>query len=133
MKKCEEYQEKISAYIDNELADAETAKLFYHLGECTECRDMLKSMLQLRTALHEVEFPAEVQPDHKSIWKRTFVISYPVAAALALLMLMSGFFFVQKITQPPRVIEKTQTEYVYMTSFPPVYATINSSTDIKSN
>lgn len=133
MRTCDEYQEMISAYIDNELADADTSKLFFHLGECAECREMMKSMLQLRSALHETELIERKKSEYVSIWKKKFAVSYPVAAVIALMMLISSLLYVQKLSQPPTIVEKTQTEYVYMTSFPPVYATVNSSNDIKSN
>ncbi|MDD8018593.1 MAG: zf-HC2 domain-containing protein [Bacteroidota bacterium] len=133
MKKCDEYQEMVSAYIDNELADNETSKLFYHLGECAECRSLMKSMMQLRTALREAEFGVPKQAERKSFWKKSFSISYPIAALIACMMLVSSLFFIQRISQPPAIVEKIQTEYVYMTSYPTVYAVTNSSTDVKTN
>lgn len=49
----------ISASIDGELADAETAKLFFYPGECAVCRMFMKSVSQLRNALKEIEVPAQ--------------------------------------------------------------------------
>jgi len=133
MKKCEEYQEMLSTYIDEELNDQETSKLFFHLGECLECRAMMKSMLLLRSTLREAENSIHTEKEKNSFWKKRFTISYPIAAVVAMIMLVSTFIFFQKITQPPTIVEKTQTEYVYMTSLPPVYAKINSPANVKSN
>ena len=135
MKKCEEFQEMVSAYVDGELADAETSKLFFHLGECKECRTFMKSVLQLRTALRENELPIQTQSSSAkiSVWKRKLAVSYPVAAVMALTILVFGFFFLQQVSQQPVIVEKVQTEYVYMISFPAVYAQIAPSSDVKSN
>jgi len=133
MKTCEEYQELISVYTDDELNDQETAELFFHLGQCSECRAMMKLMLRLRFTLHESETSITKGDQKNGFWKNKFTISYPVAAVIVMMMFVSAVLFVQKMTQPPTVVEKTETEYVYMTSFPPVYAKINSTTNFKSN
>jgi len=51
MNSCNEYQQQISQYIDNQLEDSDTSELFRHLGDCEECRDFLKSILKLRSAI----------------------------------------------------------------------------------
>lgn len=132
MNTCEAYQEMISAYIDNELADADTSKLFYHLGECRECRTTLNDMLQLRTALFEVE-QSSVKNATPSLWKRRLSVSYPIAAVIVMFMLISmatfflQIFFRQDISQPARV------EYVSSTPLPTVFVieTVQDQTKIQ--
>ncbi|MFA6540915.1 MAG: zf-HC2 domain-containing protein [Bacteroidota bacterium] len=130
MKTCEDYQEMISVYHDNELSDGDTSKLFFHLGECSGCRMFMRSLIELRSAIGETKDPIGRK---QSVWKRTLSISYPVAAVISVMILVSSFFLFQKLSEQPRIIEKTATEYVYMTAFPPVYATVNSTTESKSN
>lgn len=135
MKTCENYQELISAYVDGETYDEETSKLFFHLGDCAECRMFMGSVLRLQSVLREDELPVtiETHPSSRSLWKRRLVVSYPIAAALALLMLLSGILLLSRITQPPVNIKSIQTEYVYLTSFPPVYIIGSQSIDTKPN
>lgn len=135
MKKCDEVQELISAYVDGESSDVETSALFFHLGECPQCRAFIKSVLQLRSVLHENELPLknETRPSTTSIWKRRFAVSYPVAAAVALVMFLSSFFLSSRIIQPPVTVKSIQTEYVYLTSFPPVVVVGSRPAEIKPN
>lgn len=135
MKKCDDYQELISAYIDGETHDREISELFFHLGDCSECRLFMRSVLRLQSIFREDELPVTVatHPKTTSIWKRRFVVSYPIAAALALLMLLSSIILISRVAQPPVNIKHTQTEYVYLTSFPPVYIIGSRSIDTKPN
>ena len=135
MKKCDEVQELISAYVDGESSDPETSVLFFHLGECPHCREFLKSVLQLQSVLRENELPVKIEapPMTTSLWKRRFVVSYPIAAAVALVMLVSSFLLSSRMIQPPVTIKNTQTEYVYLTSFPPVVVVGSRPTEIKPN
>ena len=135
MKKCDEVQELISAYVDGESNDPETSLLFFHLGECPHCREFLKSVLQLQSLLRENEpsVKIEARPMTTSLWKRRFAVSYPIAAAVALVMLVSSFLLSSRMIQPPVTIKNTQTEYVYLTSFPPVVVVGSRPAEIKPN
>src|ERR1039458_4128407 len=110
MKTCDEYQECISAYVDGESNDLEASALFFHLGECAHCRKFMKSVLQLQSVLRENELPVkrETPPMTTSLWKRSFVVSYPIAAAVALVMLLSSFLLSSRMIQPPVTIRNTQ-------------------------
>jgi anti-sigma factor RsiW len=130
VKTCEEYQELVSAYVDGEILDDETAELFFHLGACPECRQFLSSVLRLQSFMQVTDVPdnrhaamkQEIDaPDSRLVamkqppmWKRKLAVSYPVAAAVVALMLLSGGLYATKQTQPPAVIHQTQTEYVYL-------------------
>ena len=123
MKSCEEYQEMISAYVDDELSKRDVSRMFYHLGECAECRDLVRSLMKLRSAIRETAMLHEesaVAP--AKFWRRKFSVSYAVAAVLAFVMMVSGVLLFQRPAAPPRV-----TEYVYLTPFPAVYAIDNTS------
>lgn len=132
MKTCEQYQEDVSAYVDGELGDKEMSELFFHLGTCGKCRTFMTSVIRLGSFLQSNEparrrvkttMPAEQsqgRAQRHPIWKRTFDVSYPVAAAAAALMLISGSLFFIPKAQPATVVNKTQIAYVYIPSLPAV-------------
>ena len=123
MKSCEEYQEMISAYVDDELSKRDVSRMFTHLGECAECKDFMRSLLKLRSAIRETATLHEesaVAP--AKFWRRKFSISYAVAAVLAFVLLVSGGLLFERSSHQPRV-----TEYVYLTPYPAVYAIDNTS------
>ena len=133
MKTCEDYKELLSQYIDGELGDEETSGVFYHVGECLDCREFLSSMLKLRSAIQETNYRREERKSHAPIWERTIAVSYPVAAAIAVIAMLSGYFLFNRGTTQQAVIEKTTTEYVYLTSFPPVYAVLPNASNVTTN
>ncbi|MEW5797936.1 MAG: zf-HC2 domain-containing protein [Bacteroidota bacterium] len=133
MNTCNEYQEQISAYIDNELADAETSKLFYHLGECAECRGTMQSMLQLRSALFEIDQPKDNKNDGSSLWKRRISISYPIAALFAFFVMMSAIAFVQQTFFREEHVQPIRMEYISSQPLPTVYVIEQSNNRVQLN
>ena len=53
MKICDGYSEMISAYVDGELTDAETAALEEHLKTCEECWSALNAYREIALAISE--------------------------------------------------------------------------------
>ena len=134
MKKCDEVQELISAYVDGETGSAETSAMFFHLGECAECRAFMRSVLRLQSVLRESELAVRIEKNQAAaLWKRRFAVSYPIAAAVALALFLSSFLLSSRLTQPPVTIKSTQTEYVYLTAFPPVVVVGTRPAETKSN
>jgi predicted anti-sigma-YlaC factor YlaD len=109
----EEYQELVSQYIDEELEEGIETVLFQHLGECSQCRDFLRSSLALRTQILRTKeaAPKTLRPDFAPerakegverdllvlAWQRK--VPLPVAASLAIFLLVSGLFFSSLMTQ----------------------------------
>ena len=123
MKSCEEYQEMISAYLDDELSKREVSRMFYHLGECAECKDFMRSLLKLRSAIRETAtLHEESFASSGKFWRRRFSVSYAVAAVIAFALLVSGALLFERVAHQTRV-----TEYVYLTPYPTVYAIDNTS------
>jgi anti-sigma factor RsiW len=126
MNSCNEYQQQISQYIDNQLEDSDTSELFRHLGDCEECRDFLKSILKLRSAiLQDVLRQPSISGKRTRAKVGKFSISYAAAAVIAFAMFVSGLVIFKTFSRPQIVAEKTQIEYVYLTPFAPVYAIEN--------
>jgi hypothetical protein len=60
---CDQYQEHISQFIDEELSPSTEAELFAHLGVCELCRTFLKNALSLKDALvytRQINVPASL-------------------------------------------------------------------------
>ncbi|MBF8294533.1 MAG: zf-HC2 protein [Bacteroidetes bacterium] len=136
--KCDEYQEQLSALIDNELADQESELLFTHLSECAACRATLRSELELRANLKEDVPPlapreldekvlstmskAEGQLDarrvmRRGVWQRNVSMRWPLAAAIAGLFLIGGLA-VTSVWSPCNKPAEPQVRIVYITALP---------------
>lgn len=53
-----EFQDELSAYIDNELAPAMRARMETHLHACSECSDMVLAFRENRERVKHIEHPA---------------------------------------------------------------------------
>ena len=53
-----QFQEELSAYLDNELAPAEHQRIEAHLHACSECSDMLSAFRENRERIKTLEHPA---------------------------------------------------------------------------
>ncbi|MDP2211181.1 MAG: zf-HC2 domain-containing protein [Candidatus Aquicultor sp.] len=62
MSKCDDVQELLSAYIDNELVDDERRWVGAHLDECTECRATVTALQETIAALRGLD-DFEVPPE----------------------------------------------------------------------
>ncbi|MDI6817009.1 MAG: zf-HC2 domain-containing protein [Actinomycetota bacterium] len=70
MSKCDDVQELLSAYIDNELADDERRWVGAHLDECTECRATVAALQEAIAAvksLDDFEVPPELTSNLRGI------------------------------------------------------------------
>ena len=90
---CNEYQEWISAYVDNELDEERAAPLFAHLGACTECRGFFRDALQLRSVIQDdILMQKEEQISQHIVPEREqhFSLALPFVAILFALFLWLG-------------------------------------------
>ena len=62
------FQEQISQFIDNELAEHDAPDLFAHLSACKVCREFLKESLQLRSRMTHSVGPTSPQSLHSLDW-----------------------------------------------------------------
>lgn len=53
-----QFQDELSAYLDNELAPAEHQRIEAHLHTCNECSDMLSAFRENRAQIKRLEHPA---------------------------------------------------------------------------
>lgn len=58
-------EEKLSAYIDNELMDEERQEVEEHIGSCSSCQTLLEDLLSLQRAVayayHEIPEPVDFE------------------------------------------------------------------------
>ena len=139
--KCDEYQEQVSALIDNELADRESELLFTHLSECAACRATLRSELELRANLREdipplapKELDIRVltaaknrrpsEPDRIAIpamiWQRRFSMRVPVVAAAAFLLIFGSVLLSAIWAESNQTADIRRVQTVFLTAVPAV-------------
>jgi len=106
----EQFQKLVNEYIDEGIGDAASAEMFAHLGNCTECRNLMRSSLQVRSYYRQ-EDPEEVSAslDRRvfatvqgmtaqrnrriPLWATRILIPLPAAASIAILILVGGLVF----------------------------------------
>lgn len=134
---CNEYQELVSALIDNELQESESATAFHHLGECGRCRSFMRTLLQSRSALAantEAAVPATLDdkvlsiPLHtptarrlkfSELWKEKFAVPVPALAAAFLLLIAS--FAASMLFLSEQQAQKGETQkVVYVIGMQPI-------------
>lgn len=55
-------RERMSEFLDGELAAARITRMEQHLGECEECRRLLAGLHQTVAALHRLSTPGGLDP-----------------------------------------------------------------------
>ena len=138
---CDEYQEKVSALIDNELADHESELLFTHMSGCAECRATLRSELELRANLREDipplaprELDARVltaaknrrptEPDRPAfpamIWQRRLSMRIPVVAAAVFVLIFGSVLLSSMWAESNQTADVRRIQTVFLTAVPAV-------------
>ncbi len=56
---CEEYQELLSAYVDDELENAEQQLVESHVAHCSKCQETVKTYQRLKKSLQTEMVPAD--------------------------------------------------------------------------
>lgn len=134
---CDDHQEKVSQFLDNELPVDEERQLFRHLGGCDSCRRFLATVVRMRHILL-CAWPvrADKQVDHalerrlrtgrtlmperspRRLWRERVSLRLPVAAVLAALLIAASMFVGTTITPAHRPISVERV--VYVTTLPTV-------------
>ena len=91
------FEEEVSALFDGELAADDAASVQAHVADCASCRALLDDLQEIRRTL------APLQPiAHRSLWRRRISVSVPVAAAIAILLLLAPFVVLQRGSPEPK-------------------------------
>jgi len=77
MKKCEDYELAISAYVDGEIAQDERGPLFEHLSSCDHCDGFLQDAIRIRVEaarVNKIPAPSDVvrsfvPPESKTVFR----------------------------------------------------------------
>lgn len=134
---CDDHQEKVSQFLDNELPVDEERQLFRHLGGCDSCRGFLATVVQTRHMLlcarpvrsdERVDRALErrlrtgetFMPEHpaRRLWGERISLRLPVAAVLAALLIAASMFVGTTITPAHQPISAERV--VYVTTLPTV-------------
>jgi anti-sigma factor RsiW len=81
----EEVSALLSAYLDDELTQAEAQRVRVHLEECGECREAFEEMKALREAARSIEFPGPSREDIERL-QRTLSVRGPRLAGWLLVV-----------------------------------------------
>jgi anti-sigma factor RsiW len=113
MMNCDDHQENASRFMDGELEASEQAGLFAHLSSCPECRSFLATSVRAREVMrkspaslpegiddelferlsnHPLLRPA-IHDRPPSFWHREIILSYPLAAAALILVVLASLLF----------------------------------------
>lgn len=68
--KCIEYNELISAYVDEMLSPQEEEQLIMHLKTCQSCQEELESLKQLQKMCHQIEEVSLPDTFHEQLMQR---------------------------------------------------------------
>lgn len=68
--KCEDYQERISLYVDDVLTLDEKKQLEKHLEHCLSCRETLETLLMMKSVMHEIKEVEVPKTFHDDLHKR---------------------------------------------------------------
>jgi len=110
---CDDFQENASRFMDGQLEASDQARLFAHLSSCSDCRSFLASSVRTREVLRKdpVRVPdgiddqlfellsgrqalrSDIQQRQRSFWLREVHLSYPLAAAAMLLVVLASVLF----------------------------------------
>lgn len=124
---CDEYQSRINALLDGEVAAADSGEIFNHLGSCPDCRLFWHNMLTLNAQL-EIAGTQEVQrrevpqlpkniPTASAWWNRPIQLrAYTVSLILCVLISLSFLAGRSRVFSAPETIYITKLPAVVVTS-----------------
>ncbi|HEX8287366.1 MAG TPA: zf-HC2 domain-containing protein [Pyrinomonadaceae bacterium] len=67
---CEQCQELISAFLDNDLGERESANVLTHLGLCVQCAKICEDFAVILDFCHEQSTPETLLPNSQALWCR---------------------------------------------------------------
>lgn len=124
------FGDRLSAYLDGELATTETEAVTIHVSACSECRDELQELDAARTAVRalprlEVTVDLNEQPDvgYRRSLRRTVLLVAAAAVAAATL----GFSMMQDDTVTPLDLDNLATRHNARVSVDPGFSVIPAS------
>ena len=138
---CEGYQEQISALIDEELSDEQSAEVFAHLGICPSCRTFLATTHSIRNAMagETVQVPSSLDARLRTIartdrwrelalsvrhgaawWKRRLDIPVPAFALLLIMLLTSVVMILGLLRTTSPGFDTKSPNVVYIMSLSPI-------------
>ena len=110
---CDDFQENASRFMDGMLDASGQARLFTHLGTCSDCRSFMASAVRVREAISKDPSTLPVGIDEEffeqllsrpvlrevgtrrmqPFWRREIRFSFPLAAAAVLVVALASALF----------------------------------------
>lgn len=128
----DQFQELVNLYIDNGLNDSQSVEMFAHLSACNDCRNLMRSSLQVRSYYQHMELE-EVSSslDHRVLanvsttpvksariifhipfWFIRISIPLPAAASIIFLLLVGSFLLSPILLEEPKPQVDKQAEVI---------------------
>jgi predicted anti-sigma-YlaC factor YlaD len=126
----EQFRELVNLYIDGALDDTQSAEIFSHLSTCIDCRNLMRSSLQVRSYYQNMELeetPASL--DHRvlanasmkskksirhniliPLWYTRISLPLPAAASIAILILIGSLLFSPLLFEKPKQLHDNEIE-----------------------
>lgn len=99
----EEVSQLLSAFLDDELTQAESQRVRIHLEDCQDCRRALEEMRTLRRTAQSIEFPSPSSAEIDALENALSVRATRLAGwvlILAAVGIWAGYAVWQFVTQP---------------------------------
>jgi anti-sigma factor RsiW len=129
----ERYFDFINLYVDNELADKNSAELFAHLGTCESCRELMKATMVIRSHIanqglaevtsaldqrvlasvrRQATTVREKRRWFEPVWFTRISIPLPAAASIIFLVIVGSLLFSPLLMREERPPQQIKTEQV---------------------
>ena len=124
---CESWQQKIDAYLDAELPEAETRELDAHLRSCASCSSQALTRSELKRTVHlagkkfapDPEFRKRIQSSispKASGWRWGWIVEVGIACAAVLLVIFGSLVWVRQSQRQQLVGELTDLHVATLAS-----------------
>ena len=124
---CETWQQKIDAYLDAELPEAETRELDAHLHTCASCSSQALTRSELKRTVHlagkkfapDPEFRKRIQSSispKASGWRWGWIVEVGIACAAVLLVIFGSLVWVRQSQRQQLVGELTDLHVATLAS-----------------
>jgi len=124
---CETWQQKIDAYLDAELPEAETRELDAHLRSCASCSSQALTRSELKRTVHlagkkfapDPEFRKRIQSSispKASGWRWGWIVEVGIACAAVLLVIFGSLVWVRQSQRQQLVGELTDLHVATLAS-----------------
>lgn len=107
---CKYYEELLSAYMDDEVTEAEKKDIEYHLAHCNTCKKSFELMLYLRNAIKNPEAKLEPVKKHRQrlygrIFNYLLILFLLLVSCFSLTAITGGYAQLSMLSGKPQYMK----------------------------